>query len=731
MRRVILGTGMLTVLCIFTASSNAVVIYQNDFEGATAGAGFPAWNWSDNGGTHTAVYADYDGNMVVEHTGGLDNTSGTSAQNSRFGSKWDITVTGNTSADPADYTISFDLLNVSGDWDPISEALSVVTVNPAVGTDQYGHGYAVVNVARGAGWVHVEFNLADWANNWWQGADWDLTQSTWALEVGPPWPGTSVPAGESMTGVWLMDNFKITMGGDTDIRDPLVLPDNGDGTSGTLQPNNADVVVTFNFKASGDPNSQHEPPYPVNPDIAGHYIYLSNGSDTDPNVYLLDYEPFTHNPDPYLTDPNVFYGPHTLIHGQGKTFYWQVEEGMDDGTGNPYEAGDPNNILSPVWSFIAIGATPSILSGPDHVIADENGDASFLVTTGTIANTVRWFKVVGLQDTAENGETDDIELSDGVLYSGTQTKILTITGAVVADEGQYYCIAYNGDPEGINLASDPSPTAWLWIPRLVSHYPFESLTAGVTPDIVSGLDMTLMSDDTGTDVPVQGSGVPELAPDAYGLLFDNPAADPADPNHADAQYAVAAAGAGDYMDITISVWVYWNGGGVWQRIVDFGNNTDEYIFLTPSNGGEMRFAVKNVDEQYIATSPLPVGEWTQVTATLSGDTARLYVNGELVQTGTITHDPIDFAPAVNNYVGKSQWPDPYFNGMLDDLKIYNYARSTQQIALDYLAVKGDWICDNELYDLPYDFNKNCIVDLGDLAEFAATWLNSYRIYPAP
>ena len=125
---------MLTVLCIFTVSSNAVVIYQNDFEGATVGAGFPAWNWSDNGGTHTAVYADYDGNIVVEHTGGLDNTSGTSAQNSRFGSKWDITVTGNTSADPADYTISFDLLNVSGDWDPISEALSVVTVNPAVGT---------------------------------------------------------------------------------------------------------------------------------------------------------------------------------------------------------------------------------------------------------------------------------------------------------------------------------------------------------------------------------------------------------------------------------------------------------------------------------------------------------------------------------------------------------------------------------------------------------------------
>lgn len=510
--------------------------------------------------------------------------------------------------------------------------------------------------------------------------------------------------------------------------DPMVLPDNGDGSSGTLQPNNEDVEVTLHFMAAGDPNTQNDPPYPVNPDVLGHYIYLSSA--TDPNLSLLDYVPQVHNPDPYSSDPNVSYGPFLLIHGQGKTFYWQVEEGLDDGTGSPFAAGDPNNILGSVWSFVAQGASPSILSGPDHAIADAGGNASFTVTAGALANNFRWFKVVGEQDSIGNGETDDVELSDGGIYSTVQTATLTITGAAVSDEGRFYCIAYNGIPGSGGIPSAPSNTARLWIPRLVSYYPFENIVEPNTaPDTLSGFDITLLSDDGGMDIPILAAGVPELAPDTSGLLFDN--SNSGDPAHY-AQYALAGVGVADYADITISVWVYWNGGGDWQRIVDFGNNTSEYIFLTPrAAGGGLRFAVNNAGEQSIDTGePLPIGEWTYVTASLSGDTARLYVNGQLEATGTITHDPIDFSPLLNNYVGKSQWPDPYFNGMVDDLKIYNYARTTEQIAQDYLAVKGDWVCNNELYDLPYDFDGDCRIGLGDIAMLLEEWMNSYRIFPA-
>ncbi len=87
--------------------------------------------------------------------------------------------------------------------------------------------------------------------------------------------------------------------------------------------------------------------------------------------------------------------------------------------------------------------------------------------------------------------------------------------------------------------------------------------------------------------------------------------------------------------------------------------------------------------------------------------------------------------AATNYVGRSHWGgDAYFDGLMDDLKIYNYARTLEQIAQDYLAVRGEWVCDNENDDLTYDFNGNCQVDIGDLVMFVSEWLDeTYRVYP--
>jgi len=716
MRKVTLLFVMM-VLMLLAASGRAAVLYENDYNDQTPGAGAGGWNWTGGAVTaHQAVYEEVNGNIVIRHTGTVNN-SGDSAQDSRFGSKWDITLTGNTSADPADYTISFDLRNVSGDWDPIPLELFVVTT-PAAGGDDNGHGFPTVELAQADGWVRVEFNLADFTKNWWQGTDWDLTQSRWSLEVGMPWPGLSVPAGESWTQVWEMDNLKIIMGSDIEPHDPVVLPDNDDGTVGTLI-SQAETEVTLGWMAGGDPNTARE--YPVNPDTLGYYIYLSLGGEDDPNLYPLDYVEQVHAEDPYETDPYNEYGP--ILLGQSTTYYWQIEQAMDDGTGNPYGAGDPNNIIGPVWSFTTVGATPRILSGPEHAVADFDGNASFSVTTGAVATDFRWFKV---------GDPDT-QLADGGIYSGTQTNTLVITGATVADEGEFYCIAYNGDPDDEGIASLPSPAAILWYPRLMSHYPFEVMSdeegVYVTPDIVSGLDAAMMSDDTGEDVPVLDAGMPELD-GAYALKFDNPQGD--DPNTADAQFAQLPAGVADYKDITISLWIYPESLPGWARVLDFGTGTDNYLFLTADAGwGVMRFAIRtpDVDEQLLEAGALTAGEWHYVTVTITGDTGRLYHNGELVATNTgMTLDPIDVAAELN-YLGKSQWPDPYFNGRIDDLKIYNYARTTEQIAQDYLAVRGDWVCNYELYDLPFDFDGDCMVGLADFAIFAETWLDHYRIYP--
>ncbi|XEC96517.1 LamG-like jellyroll fold domain-containing protein [Paenibacillus tarimensis] len=150
--------------------------------------------------------------------------------------------------------------------------------------------------------------------------------------------------------------------------------------------------------------------------------------------------------------------------------------------------------------------------------------------------------------------------------------------------------------------------------------------------------------------------------------------------------------------VTVATWVNWRGGNAWQRIFDFGNNTNQYLFLTPSSGGanSLRFSIKNGgSEQLIQTSQLPVGEWVHVAVTLGGGTAKLYVNGEeKASASNFTIKPSDFKPS-QNYIGKSQWPDPLFNGMIDEFRVYNYALSAEEIQAAMNNTAKPWV-DNSL-----------------------------------
>jgi autotransporter-associated beta strand protein len=133
---------------------------------------------------------------------------------------------------------------------------------------------------------------------------------------------------------------------------------------------------------------------------------------------------------------------------------------------------------------------------------------------------------------------------------------------------------------------------------------------------------------------------------------------------------------------SFAAWVCWNGGGNWQRIFDFGNDTSHYFFLTPRSGdGTLRFAIRNGgSEQIVQFAALPMNQWVHVAVTLSGNTARLYTNGALVAVNSaITIAPSNVDPAWN-YLGKSQFNDPLFQGLIDEVQIADYAFSSSQIA---------------------------------------------------
>lgn len=132
--------------------------------------------------------------------------------------------------------------------------------------------------------------------------------------------------------------------------------------------------------------------------------------------------------------------------------------------------------------------------------------------------------------------------------------------------------------------------------------------------------------------------------------------------------------------LTVAAWVNWREGNQWQRILDFGNNTSQYFFLTPNSGSNtLRFAITSGSgEQFIETDALPKNEWVHVAVTLGEGEAKLYINGELKASGSVTIKPCDFVPA-HNYIGKSQWPDPLFNGLIDEFYINNVALTAEEI----------------------------------------------------
>jgi len=131
-------------------------------------------------------------------------------------------------------------------------------------------------------------------------------------------------------------------------------------------------------------------------------------------------------------------------------------------------------------------------------------------------------------------------------------------------------------------------------------------------------------------------------------------------------------------ELTIAMWVKWSTASNWQRIFDFGNDTEHYMFLTPSNSysNVMRFAIKNGGDEQTLDCPtkLTTNQWKYIAVSIGRDKTTIFIDGEEAASTTgITIRPSDIRPVLN-YFGRSQFnADPYFLGSIDDARIYNYA----------------------------------------------------------
>jgi hypothetical protein len=131
-------------------------------------------------------------------------------------------------------------------------------------------------------------------------------------------------------------------------------------------------------------------------------------------------------------------------------------------------------------------------------------------------------------------------------------------------------------------------------------------------------------------------------------------------------------------------------GGQWSRVFDFGNSsTAGYMMLTardPSSAA--RFAITattSTGESFVASPVALSAGWHHLAGVIDGPSKRmqLFVDGELVASGPTNTLPSALGKTTQNWLGKSQWPDPLYSGRIDEFRIYSRPLTPGEIR--YLA----------------------------------------------
>lgn len=141
--------------------------------------------------------------------------------------------------------------------------------------------------------------------------------------------------------------------------------------------------------------------------------------------------------------------------------------------------------------------------------------------------------------------------------------------------------------------------------------------------------------------------------------------------------------------MTIALSVKLNANMMWARVFDLSGSRG-FMYLTLNSGdplGGTRFSIYAGDP---ATEPIlsipadtfELNTWYHIALTASEDEYCFYVNGEKKATLPVTHAPKDIGSDVlmSNYLGKSQFEDPYFDGFMDEFYLYTEALSEEEVS---------------------------------------------------
>jgi hypothetical protein len=135
--------------------------------------------------------------------------------------------------------------------------------------------------------------------------------------------------------------------------------------------------------------------------------------------------------------------------------------------------------------------------------------------------------------------------------------------------------------------------------------------------------------------------------------------------------------------LTVEAWVKPTKiSGSWRTVVIKERPADLAYALYAGNGAQMPsgHVYTTRDASAAGTATLPLNTWKHLAATWDGSTQRLYVDGvqvafsSLSGSATVSNSPLRFG-------GNAVWGE-FFQGLIDDVRIYNRALSASEVNAD-------------------------------------------------
>ncbi|CAK9037528.1 Type IV pilus assembly ATPase PilB [Durusdinium trenchii] len=355
-----------------------------------------------------------------------------------------------------------------------------------------------------------------------------------------------------------------------------------------------------------------------------------------------------------------------------------------------YSTGPPGGRQSP-WG---VGADFEMWQDPDGLVSCDvstDGEQGGFITSTPLYDAGRWYHLAAVYDSAD--DSYQIYLDGQLHKSGISTMDIKgqaadlLTFGTSTGSTQYF----TGGIDDFRLYSYKlSQEDLAELSGLVGHWRLDDLSGATATD-------SSLSANDGTYIDGPTLGV--LSPREYGAQITNTTQQMMVP----ASTALNNLGV-DGGSFSVALWVKPSEPDGHDRpLLHKGDTAQERTPNLTLNYGDNRveFAVSaqgNWNAGSTSDSELPTDVWSHIVLVKEGREYRLYIDGKLDKTRVVSGDSYGNNGALYLGANPSRAGDPC---SLDDLRIYNYAISEQQIAEIYGLV-AQWELNESTGDTAYD-----------------------------